>query len=237
MKMAEAGERGCAFMNNNRIFTDRELKEMGTRTLDLVLEAIDAGDKDKAKYLANRMYQEFNYLHDGYGFWVTGLQTYIYKKLGIDALEEAEREAHSIEAKVVFKPIEKTDIRSLVEHLAKGLRGHLQPIKIEEDDKMVALTMQPCGSGERIIQKGGYEAGLARVEEPHHITWGMKDFPLYCVHCPVMEMLQIENTGNFGAVHIVAEPISNGSCKFAFYKNPADIPEEYYTRIGKKKPK
>jgi hypothetical protein len=138
-------------MNNKRIFTDQELQEMGTRTLDLVLDAIDAGDKDKAKHLATRMYQEFNFLHDGYGFWVTGLQTYIYKKYEIDALEEAEREAHTIEAKVVFKPIKETDIRSWVKHLAKGLRGHLQPIKIEEDDKMISLSMQPCGSGERII--------------------------------------------------------------------------------------
>ena len=78
-------------MNQKRIFTDKELEEMGTRTLDLVLEAIEAGNKEKAKELAQRMYGEFNFLHDGYMFWVTGLQTYIYKNYGIDALEEAER--------------------------------------------------------------------------------------------------------------------------------------------------
>jgi len=202
----------------------------------LVFEAIDAGKKEEAKELAKRMYQEFNYLHDGYFFWVTGLQTYIYENYGIDAVEAAERKAHTIEAKVVFKPPEKTDIRSLVEHLASGLRGHLQPITIREDDEKVSLTMQPCGSGERLIQMGGYDVGLARIKNPHRITWGMKDFPIYCVHCPVMEMLQIENTGSFGATHIVAQPIYQGSCQFAFYKNPADIPEEFYTRIGKKKP-
>ena len=32
-------------MINKRLFTDKELKEMGTRTLDAVFEAIDAGDK------------------------------------------------------------------------------------------------------------------------------------------------------------------------------------------------
>jgi hypothetical protein len=225
-------------MSGNRIFTDQELKEMGRRTLDVVFEAIDAGDKDKAKELAQRMYKEFNYLHDGYMFWVTGLLTHIYRKHGIDAVEEAERFTHTIEAKAVFKPPEKTDIRSLVERLASGLRGHLQPLTITEDDEKICLTMQPCGSGERIIQKDGYtpEIGLARVTEPHRITWGMKDFPIYCVHCPVMEMLQIEGTGKFGATHIVSEPIHHGSCKFTFYKNPADIPEEFYTRIGKKRP-
>jgi hypothetical protein len=225
-------------MTENRIFTDQELKEMGARTLDLVFEAIDAGDKEKAKALAGRMKQEFNYLHDGYMFWVSGLLTYIYKNYGIEAVEKAEREAHTAEAKVVFKPPEKTDIRSRVEHLAGGLRGHMQPITIVETDKTISLSMKPCGSGERILQKDGYspEVGLARVKEPHRITWGMKDFPMYCVHCPLMEALELENTGKFGAVHIVTEPMGHGACEFVFFKNPEDIPEEFYARIGKKKP-
>jgi len=225
-------------MNNKRVFTDEELKEMGTRTLDLVHEAIEAGNKDKAKELASRMYREFNFLHDGYIFWVSGLLTYIYKKYGIDAVEEAEREAHTIEARSGFKPPEHTDLRTRVENLASGLRGHLQPITIREDDEKISLTMQPCGSGERIIQKGGYtpEVGLSRIEKSHPITWGKDEFPIYCVHCPVMEMLEIENTGSFGAVHIVSDPIYHGACQFVFYKNPADIPEEFYARIGKKKP-
>lgn len=222
----------------DRIFTDEELREMGRPTLDLVLEAIDAGDKEKAKALAKRMQKEFNFLHDGYFFWVTGLQTYIYKNYGMDAVEAAEREAHTAEAKVVFKPPEKNDIRTRVEHLASGLRGHMQPIRIVEDDTMISLTMQPCGSGERLIQMGGYdpEIGLARVKDPHAATWGKADFPMYCVHCPVMEALELENTGQFGAVHIVRDPIYHGACQFVFYKDPKDIPEECYTRIGKKKP-
>ena len=225
-------------MNSKRIFTDEELKEMGTRTLDLIIEAIDAGDKNKAKELAQRMYQEFNFLHDGFMFWVSGLLTYIYNNYGIDAVEEAEREAHTAEAKTVFKPLEKTDARFVVEHTAKALRGHMQPVVIEEDDEKISLAMKPCGSGERIIQKNGYspEVGLAVVKEPHRITWGMNNFPIYCVHCPVMEMLEIENTGNFTVVRNVSDPLCRESCKFLVYKDRADIPEECYTRAGQKKP-
>ncbi len=225
-------------MTEQRIFTDQELEEMGARTLDLLLAAIDAGDKDRARALAGRMKQEFNHLHDGYMFWVTGLQTYIYRSHGIEAVEEAEREAHTIEARAVFTPPEKTDVRSRVEHLAGALRGHMQPIAIVETDKTISLSMKPCGSGERIIQKDGYspEIGLAKVNEPHSITWGMEDFPIYCVHCPVMEALEFESTGDLGLVHVVSEPMFDGACEFVFYKNPEDTPEEFYTRIGKKKP-
>jgi len=223
-------------MTNKRLFTDKELKDMGTRTLDAVFEAIDAGDKKKAKELAQRMYGEFNHLHDGYFFWVTGLQSYIYRKLGIKAVEEAEREAHTIEAKVVFTPPEKNDLRSRVEHLAGGLRGHLQPITVAEDDEKITITMKPCGSGERLIKMKGYEVGLARVKEAHPITWGQKDFPMYCVHCPVMEMLDIENSGDFAMCHYISEPIGKEHCVFVLYKDNKDIPEEFYKRIGKKKP-
>jgi hypothetical protein len=225
-------------MNEKRVFTDAELKEMSTRTLDLVLAAIDAGDKEKASELAKRMYREFNHLHDGYFTWVTGLLSFIYKHYGIEVLEQAEREAHTIEAKFVFKSPGSQDFRTRVQALAGGFQGHLQPITVEEDDEKVTITMKPCGSGERIIKMGGYEPeiGLARVKEAHPITWGMKNFPIYCVHCPVMEMLDIERTGDFGSVHIISDPIGQEHCQFAFYKDNADIPEESYTRIGKKKP-
>jgi hypothetical protein len=223
-------------MNSKRIFTDEELEEMGKRTLDVLKEAIDAGDKEKAKELAGRMYREFNYLHDGYFTWVTGLQTYIYEKLGVNAVEEAERRAHTIESKIAFIPSGKTGFRDRVIGMIGGLRGHLQPIEIKEDDEKVTITMKPCGSGKRLIDMGGYEAGLARVKEPHRITWGMKDFPLYCVHCPVMEALDIENTGDFAFCRFASDPIGEEDCQFVFYKDPADIPEEFYTRIGKQKP-
>jgi len=225
-------------MKGKRIFTDGELEEMGTRTLDLVLKAIDAGDKGKAKELADRMYREFNRLHDGYMTWVTALLGFIYKNYGIEVLEQVEREAHTIEANLVFKPSGKTDFRSRVEGMVGGLRGHLQPITVKEDDEKVTITMKPCGSGERIIRMGGYEPeiGLVRVKEAHPITYGMKDFPIYCVHCPIMEMLDMERNGDFGSVHIVSDPIGQEHCQFALYKNNADIPEGSYTRIGKKKP-
>jgi hypothetical protein len=224
-------------MSDKRLFTEQELAEMGTPTLDLLMQAIDAGDKDRAKTLAQRMKKEYNHLHDGYMFWVAGLQTYIYKNHGAEALEEAERQAHTAEAKVVFKPPERNDLRSQVEHVASGLRGHMQPITIVETDDTISLSMKPCGSGERIIQMGGYnpEVGLARVEEAHAITWGMKDFPIYCVHCPIMEALTIENTGTFTRVKVVSEPIYHGACEYVFYKDPENIPEEFYTRIGKEK--
>ncbi len=223
-------------MAGKRIFSDKELKEMSGRTLDKALEAIDSGDKEKAKKLTAQAQKEYNHLHDGYFTWVSGLLSYIYNNYGVNAVEEAERFAHTVEAKLVFKPPEKTDLRSLVENMAKGMQGHMQPVTVTEDDEKFIITMHPCGSGQRIIKMGGYEAGLAKVKEAHPITWGMRDFPIYCCHCPVGELLSIDRTGKLGMIRIQPDPIESGLCHFVFYKNPDDIPEKYYTRIGKKKP-
>ena len=46
------------------------------------------------------------------------------------------------------------DFRHRVQMFAMGLRGHLQPMKVEEDDEKVCITMVLCGSGERLF-KGG----------------------------------------------------------------------------------
>jgi len=220
-----------------RVFTDKELKEMSGRTLDKALEAIDAGDKEKAKKLAIQAQKEYNHLHDGYFTWASGLLTYIYNHWGVDEVEKAERFAHTIEAKLVFKPPEKTDIRSQVENMARGVQGHMQPVTVEERDDKFIITMHPCGSGQRLIKMGGYETGLAKIKEAHNITWQHKDFPIYCVHCPIMELLNIDATGGYlGVVRDESYPIESGLCKFVLYKNPDDIPEKYYTRIGKKKP-
>jgi hypothetical protein len=225
-------------MKKKRIFTDKELKEMGTRTLDLILEAIDAGDKDKAKELCHRMYREVLFLHDAYLDWCTGLLSFIYRRDGSDVLEQAEREAHAIEVDAMVREFEKTDFRGKVEGLAQNLRGHLQPIKLEEDDEKVFLTMNPCGAGQRLLEKGAYDPpmNLAIVEEPHAITWGMKHFPIYCVHSPILEMMAIEKVGHPTAVVFPSERVATEPCRFCVYKDPRSIPEEVYTRVGKKKP-
>ena len=225
-------------MAENREFTQEELRAMEATTLDLLNQAIDAGDAARAKELAARMHKEFALFHDGYMFWVAGLQSFIYENYGVDVLEAAERSAHAIEFKAgAFNTGgEKQSIRQRVEHAAGAMHGHMQPLEIREDDEKVTITMKPCGSGERLIEKGGYEAGLARVKERHAITYGFENMPVYCVHCPAIELMTVEATGELDMVRLIKEDRKHGECHFGFYKNAKDIPEELYTRIGKTKP-
>lgn len=220
----------------SRTWTDEQLAEMSKRTIDKALDAVDAGETQKAKELIQLMYDQFTYLHDGYMVWVTGLLTWIYERHGTDGVAAAESEAHAKEAKLVFTPPERTDFKYMVESMASGLQGHVhQYMTLEEDDEKVVLTNTPCGSGGRLIQMGGYspEIGLARIAEPSDITFNTPDYPLYCVHCPVFNMSAIDDEGDF---RFINNPPGDGhSCRFIFYKDKKDIPEEYYKRLGREK--
>ena len=72
-------------MTQNRLFSDQDLKEMGTQTVELVERAIDNGDYEEAKRLARRMYREFSAMHDVYVNWVTAILTFVYNRYGDEA--------------------------------------------------------------------------------------------------------------------------------------------------------
>ena len=222
-----------------RWFTDEELQDLSIRTIDRAKAAIDAGDAEQAKQLVDLMYDQFTHLHDGYMTWIGGLQTYLYEHYGIEVLEEAERSAHEIESRLVFKPSGETDPKKWLEGFIRDIHGHVhQPMHIEEDDEKITITVDPCGSGGRLIEMGGYdpEIGLALIKEPCNITWQMEDFPIYCIHCPVMRAQDFERSGNFKVVKGFKDDKIQGACCAYYYKNRADIPESFYTRIGKQKP-
>ncbi len=224
-------------MKENRVFSEEEIRELEGRTLDRVLEAMDAGETDKAKELCNRMYNEFLFMHDTYMYMVAGLMSEIYRQFGADKLEEIERGAFRFEGMVA--KMNKKSLRDRVLWMINSFKGHLQSITIEEDDEKIILTMHPCGSGQRLVEQGAYgpPANLATIKEPHPIGWGKRDFPIYCTHDPVLEMVSIEQTGYPPYVCFEAEPMATGPCRVAFYKDPRDIPVEFFTRLGKKKPK
>jgi hypothetical protein len=229
-------------MSEERLFTDEELKELATSTMEKIRAAVEKGDKEETLDFVNQLYNEFTGLHDGYMCWISGLLTHIYNTYGgSDAVEAAEREAHIIESRIAsaFKPVNKKDVRSVFLSLLSGVRGHVhQPMNITEDDDKLVIAVDPCGSGGRLLAIDAYspQKGLIRIKEPHNITWQMGDFPIYCVHCPIMGALSFERNGDFSFVKTFAETETGSRCEYVFYKDPAQIPEEYYTRIGKQKP-
>ncbi len=227
-------------MDKNRVFTEYELKEMGRRTVDLICEAIDASDKEKAKKLSHRMYVEFQAMHDIFRDWITATLSYIYEHYGDKDLYEAMHEGCSSWYKPVVKLYEKEeDFRCRVQMLAMGLRGHLQPMEVVEDDEKVCITMTPCGTGELLFKEGSYEppSNFSTVKKPQPTTYNRPSCPIYCAHEPMLEILPIEWNGQPLWVCFPPDGFATGGCRICMYKNPEAIPEEVYARVGKEKPR
>ncbi len=220
-----------------RVFSEAELDEMGKRTLDLLTEAIEAGEKEKARRLAKRMHREFSAIHDLYMNWLADLMDHVYRHWGEDELYASLRKTIGASLSPIAN-MEKADFRRRVEMLATILRGHLVALELEEDDEKVCIRMTPCGSGQRLIEAGGYEAprNLTRITKPHVMTRGLADFPVYCTHAPVMEILCLEQLGKPVFVILPDDEVGRRSCAYCLYKDAGDIPDSAYVRLGKQKP-
>src|SRR5262249_22008201 len=155
---------------NERLFPEEELREMEKRTVDRLKEAIDAGEPERAKRIAERMYNEFVSMHDLYRDWTTAMLSAIGRRFGDEVLEEIMTEG----VRAWWLPtLEKLPqgpqtLRHRVKMFVAGLRGHLQPLRIQEDDEKVVIQMRPCGSGGRLVLEGKYEGpdGFLKIRKP-----------------------------------------------------------------------
>ncbi len=225
---------------SDRLFSDTEIAEMEKRTLDRLLDAIQAEDKEKAKQIAQRMYNEFLGMHDLYRDGSTAILSFIGRKYGDEVLEEAMTEwvrAWWLPALERY-PKGPEALRQRVKMFVAGLRGHLQPLHIEEDDDKVVIQMLPCGSGGRLILEGKYEGPdpFLTLDKPQKLTYSRAHFPVYCAHEPPMEILDIEKHGSPLVVVEPSEELGKQPCSFIIYKDPSKVPEKYYERLGLKKP-
>ena len=118
-------------------------------------------------------------------------------------------------------------------------RVHLQPFELSEDDEKLTFRCPVCPSGARLLREGHYDPPRsgAYVSGPRPLTWGRDALPVYCCHEPVMERSSIRETGVPLFVVDPPERLGETPCPTYLYKDPADIPERFYRRLGLKKPK
>lgn len=226
-------------MGENRVFTEEELKEMGASPMDAAIEAVRAGDKEKAENSIRALANSAQQVHDMYAGWIADLMDYIYVNDGEEALYQALRKSLGHVVELTAEVTSMIDFRERIQMVASMLHGHLHgPLEIEEDDEKVSLKMVPCGSGQFLVESGAYEPprNLSRMKA-HRMTWGMSNFPIYCAHAPVAEILGIEKQGYPVYMNFPAEEMAKESCRFVIYKDPKTIPDEVYKRVGMEKPK
>lgn len=147
------------------------------------------------------------------------------------------------------------DIYPLLVFLSfEAMHGHLCGIKREGDveykeyEDRIEMEFDPCGSGGRAQRGEPLDNTPSRMAAPYHygpienpydFTWNKKGICTYCAHCCVLtEKMPAEQ---FGYPVRVVEPPSyphekEAKCKYIIYKDPRDVPDYVYKRVGLTKP-
>ena len=197
-----------------------------------VLATLEAGHDQEALDRASRLHEEALRSHDRGMSRVSALLSWITKHHGAQAVGAA------LEVAMSADMLGDASYRERAEALMHFTRVHLQSFDLEEDDEKLTFLCPVCPSGGRMLQAGYYEPPRsdAHVQGPSALTWGRESLPVYCCHEPVMEKASIEKTGVPLFVVDPPEKLGVDPCPTYLYKDPADIPERFYTRLGLEKP-
>ncbi|MDO8567546.1 MAG: hypothetical protein Q7R57_02390 [Dehalococcoidales bacterium] len=110
-------------------------------------------------------------------------------------------------------------------------RGHHASLSVKEEADRYVVTYNPCGTGGRMWR----QRNLPTSKKPYPWTWSRTGVPMYCSHCCIKwEIVPTELRGFPLRINLRGERPED-PCVHLFYKTPEAIPEEYFTRIGKKK--
>jgi hypothetical protein len=212
-------------------------REIETPTPDLIAEAIDAGDGARAKQLLHFMVRDWTRNKDFSINWITQLLSFIGRRLGEPAVEEALRDLGDRFVRPRRADAVEVDARKRMEGVARGMKANGADVELSEDDEKYVLSFR-CGSGGMLIDEGAYgpPKDYLMLREKGPVTFGRDELPVYCAHCSVNNEIQpIEWDGAPNTVQ--HPPMKAGErCVHHIYKDRASIPVEIYTRVGKTKP-
>lgn len=232
---------------SDRWFDDDELRDMSRPTMDRAIDALDRGDTAEARRLCEEMKHEWLMLHDLMVGGMAGLITFVQDRLGDEGVRDAWTDSNERGWKRHVEAINSLERKELVRLLAATWRAHSASgaghnpgaFEITEDDEKVTFTMNPCGSGQRLVRNGAYDgpSGFGRTREAHDWSYGRKDFPLYCTHCSFMNEIQpIKWVGFPVYPSDPPEDYFKDACTWYWYKSAEDIPARHWERYGLEKP-
>lgn len=195
----------------------------------------DAADMSVINQLVHSLHEHALSVHDGMMSRVNAMLSELYRDYGEQVLMETLQQVMNPAA---IDPDGKLPFKEKVEQLIFFTRLHLLPFTVIEDDEKAIFMPDPCPSGARLIRAGNFEPPRngALVKEAGPLTYGQKDFPVYCCHEPAMEISSIKQTGVPVFIVDQSDQLGIKPCKVYVYKDNNNIPARFYERLGLKKP-
>jgi hypothetical protein len=225
--------------------------QVGASGWQLLRDAISSGDADEALKRLDELSTESREGINAYQDWVWGLLTYIADRWGEDEVPDAIRATASGWFRPFHDLCRRLEPADRVRLVAEGMRaqrggpGLEGSVEVVEEEERWVLTFDPCGSGGR-MRRGHELSGPPRTEPPwnmgvtkeaHDWSWGQAGVPYYCVHCCVVHELMTAEWGDGYPLWVTDfDQDPDKPTVWYVYKDPERIPEEFFTRVGRRKP-
>jgi hypothetical protein len=210
-------------------------------------DAARAGDTERARVVAAAIRREFVPVHDGF---VDASAAALSHFVDVTSPEEGEaigREAMQrhmrgpwFDRYIGSHDQSPEELRSRIRSIVTTWHWHPSEITVVEDDVRVTVETHPCGSGMRLELRGRYDVpgGWHRSVRGSASTFMEAGFPMYCNHCPEMNRAGLSRGATTWLVegwrpHRAPE---RQACRQHSYKRLADVPTEFYTRVGLEPP-
>ena len=203
-------------------------------------QAIDKGDLALARDQLDRAERQARELKQYSIRWIAELLSWIGETEGEAAVEPALRKFGERNLAERATPEHDwwsvpAEVRAKV--VARAMLANGADVELSEDDEKIVMSFR-CGSGGCLVDSGAYDGpdGLLTLTESGPQTFGRDSMWVYCAHCSVNNEIQaVESTGRLTSVEFPPERAGE-PCVHHVYRDPDDIPEEIYVRIGKTKP-
>lgn len=229
------GEYNLMFSLFNNIFGQflPHLREMFRENQQVAAEAVEEeinkGQIERAIQLLAQKQEEYLSLHQKYTHFFAALLDHLVQVRGEEGFFKALEEIGER-----LKPgIEKQSEMSTDEFVSLTKTLHSQNFarfKVEEDEYKFTFSLDPCGTGGKLLRSGFYESNKGYVTinpEWPGICKG-RSVPAYCAHCLFwFEVLPVRWFGR--PLQITSPPRSpDAPCIIQIYKEVSKIPTNYY---------
>ncbi len=240
-------------------FSAEQLDRLAT-PLSIHLErAADRQDWDALPWIVGQMDMECLAIYDAYVNWMGVLQTFIVERAGETAHDQALAFAAEYGVRPFVHQYAGLDARGRAQKLAQRLRASGSRFEVEESDRLIRFRLDPWGpvrwwrrpegweqeeprrrDGDRLRYPsyGAYDPPLsfAILSGPRPLTQGRQTLPSFlATEVQFLELVPVEVLGAPIAVITLddgpADPVL-----LDVYRDPADVPEEAFARIGVARP-
>ncbi len=200
-----------------------------------LLDRLRAGDAAAALAAYDLVEAELRQRHDAGCDGVAAALSHVYRTYGVDELERTLRIAGDRTLVAWMPRDEDRPYEVRVRHWARMLSGNFARVQVVEDDEGTTIVQDPCGTCGGQVERRCMEPDgpLAVVREPHPITFGLGDTPIYRTHVAVMHyLLPIERTGRVWPIVDCPPRGEGGPCRVRIPVDPDATPRTWNARVS-----